>query len=164
MRALILLLLMASTASAAYEHFEGRQVHPLSITPDGTRLIAADTSNAKVTIFNLSSGTPVKSMQIPVGLEPVTVNARTNDEIWVVNEVSDSVSIISLSAGVVVETLKVGDEPTDVVFAAGKAYVACARAGQIRVFDASTRAALTTLTVNGIYPHALAANADGTRL
>jgi YVTN family beta-propeller protein len=164
MRALILLLLMASTASAAYEHFEGRQVHPLSITPDGTRLIATDTSNAKVTIFDLSSGTPIKSMQIPVGLEPVTVNARTNDEIWVVNEVSDSVSIISLSAGVVVETLKVGDEPTDVVFAAGKAYVACARAGQIRVFDASTKAALTTLTVNGIYPHALAANADGTRL
>lgn len=164
MRALLLLLLMTYTASAAYEHFEARQVHPLAITPDGGRLIAADSPNGRVTIFDLSTDTPVKAMQIPVGLEPVTVKARSNDEIWVVNEVSDSVSIISLSAGVVVDTLKVGDEPTDVVFAAGKAYVACARAGQIRVFDASTRAALPTVTVNGIYPHALTVNADGTRL
>ena len=29
--------------------------------------------------------------EIPVGLEPVSVRARTNDEVWVVNEVSDSV-------------------------------------------------------------------------
>lgn len=164
MRALFLFFLMTCMASAAYEHFEARQVHPLAITPDGTRLIAADSPNARVTIFDLTSGAPVRTNQIAVGLEPVSIRARTNDEIWVVNEVSDSVSILSLSAGVVIDTLKVGDEPTDVIFAAGKAYVACARAGQIRVFDASTRAALPTLTLNGLYPHALAVNEDGTRL
>lgn len=164
MRSLLLLLLMTCAASAAYEHFEARQVHPLSMTPDGTRLIAADSSNARVTIFDLSGGAPVEMDQIPVGLEPVTVRARTNDEIWVVNEVSDSVSIISLSAGVVVETLNVGDEPTDVVFAAGKAYVACARSGQLHVFNASTHIPGTPIALNGIYPHALAVNGDGTKL
>ena len=137
MRAFLFSLLFVSSASAAYQHFEARQVHPLAMTPDGTRLVAVDSSNARVTVFDLSSGTPVRLSQIPVGLEPASVRARTNDELWVVNEVGDSVSIISLSAGAVVETLRVGDEPTDVVFAAGKAYVACARAGQTRVFDAS---------------------------
>lgn len=164
MRALLFSLLLVSSASAAYQHFEARQVHPLAMTPDGTRLVAVDSSNARVTVFDLSSGTPVRLSQIPVGLEPASVRARTNDELWVVNEVGDSVSIVSLSAEAVVETLRVGDEPTDVVFAAGKAYVACARAGQIRVFDASTRAPAGAITLTGAYPHALTVNADGSRL
>lgn len=164
MRAFLFSLLLASSASAAYQHFEARQVHPLAMTPDGTRLVAVDSSNARVTVFDLTSGTPVRLSQIPVGLEPASVRARTNDELWVVNEVGDSVSILSLSVGAVVETLRVGDEPTDVVFAAGKAYVACARAGQVRVFDASTRAPAGAITLTGAYPHALTVNADGSRL
>ncbi len=164
MRSLIYLLLMTCTASAAYQHFEARQVHPLAMTPDGTRLVALDSSNARVTVFDLTSGTPVRLSQIPVGLEPASIRARTNDEFWIVNEAGDSVSILSLGAGVVVETLRVGDEPTDVVFAAGKAYVACARAGQIRVFDAGTRAASGSINLTGAYPHALAVNADGSRV
>jgi YVTN family beta-propeller protein len=157
-------LFTAHYSSADYQHFEARQVHPLAMTPDGTRLVAVDSANACITVFNLSSGTPVRLSQLPVGLEPASVRARTNDELWVVNEVGDSVSIVSLSAGAVVETLRVGDEPTDLVFAAGKAYVACARSRQIRVFDASTRAAADTISLTGAYPHALAVNADGSRV
>jgi len=164
MRSLLFSILIASNASAAYQHFEARQVHPLAMTPDGSRLVAVDSANARVTVFDLSSGTPVRLSQIPVGLEPTSVRARTNDELWIVNEVGDSVSILSLSAGAVVETLRVGDEPTDVIFAAGKAYVACARSRQIRVFDASTRAEVGTISLTGAYPHALAVNADGTRV
>lgn len=164
MRAFLFSILFVSSSLADYQHFEARQVHPLAMTPDGTRLVAVDSANARVTVFALTSGTPVRLSQIPIGLEPTSVRARTNDEFWVVNEVGDSVSILSLSAGAVVETLHVGDEPGDVVFAAGKAYVTCARAGQIRVFDASTRAATGTITLTGSYPHALAVNADGTRL
>jgi YVTN family beta-propeller protein len=164
MRALLFSLLTVGSVSADFQHFEARQVHPLTMTPDGTKLVALDSSNARVTVFDLSSGTPVSSGQIPVGLEPVTVRARTNDEIWVVNEAGDNVSILSLSTHTVIDTILVGDEPTDVVFAAGKAFVTCARDHQIRVFDAATRAAAGTIAVNGIYPHALAVNADGTRL
>lgn len=149
---------------AAFQHFEARQVHPLAMTPDGMTLAAVDSTNARVTLFSLTSGTPVRVNQIPVGLEPASIRARTHDEFWVVNEVGNSVSILSLSAGAVVDTLRVGDEPTDVIFAAGKAYVTCARAGEIRVFDAGTRAAVGTISLTGGYPHALAVNADGTRL
>lgn len=159
-----LLLLWTPLASAAWQHFEARQVHPLAMTPDGTRLVAADSPSARVTVFDLSSGTPVRLGHIPVGLEPVTVRARTNDEIWVVNEVSDSISILSLSSQAVVDTLRTGDEPSDVVFAAGKAYVSCARDAQVRVYDPTTRVQIGLISLHGVYPHALAANADGTRL
>jgi len=164
MRPLFVSLLFSVAAQADYRHFEARQVHPLTMTPDGARLVAVDSPNARVTVFDLSSGTPVRSAQIPVGLEPVTVRARTQTEVWVVNEVGDSVSILNLADNSVIDTIQVGDEPTDVVFAAGKAFVACARDNQVRVFDAATRVPAGTITLQGLYPHALAANADGTRL
>ena len=33
----------------------------LAMTPDGTRLVAVDSANARVTVFDLSSGTPVRT-------------------------------------------------------------------------------------------------------
>jgi hypothetical protein len=50
---------------------------------------------------------------------PWPVAARTNTEVWVVNHLSDSVSIVDLAATPprVVRTLIVGDEPRDIVFA-----------------------------------------------
>ena len=53
------------------------------------------------------------------GMEPVSVAARNDNEVWVVNHLSDSVSIVDLSASPakVVRTLLVGDEPRDIVFA-----------------------------------------------
>ena len=49
---------------------------------------------------------PVLVAEIPVGTGPVSVKARTADEVWVVNEVSDSVSIVSLSRHAVIATLR----------------------------------------------------------
>lgn len=164
MKTLAILLLFTTVAQADYQHFEARQVHPLALTPDGTRLVAADSPNARVTIFDLSGGAPVRASQIPVGLEPVTVRARTDEEIWVINEVGDSISIVNLTTNSVIDTLATGDEPTDVAFAAGKAFVTCARDRQIRVYDAATRTALDTIPVAGIYPHALTVSGDGSRL
>lgn len=164
MRPFFLALLIQSAALADYQHFEARQVHPLTMTPDGTQLVAVDSSNARISVFDLGGAAPALAAKIPVGLEPASVRARSNDEVWVVNEAGDSVSIVHLPSRSVVDTLQVGDEPTDVVFAAGKAFVACARDHQIRVFDAASRAALGTIPLSGLYPHALAVNADGSRL
>ena len=40
------------------------------------------------------------------------MTARDDDELWVVNSLSDSVSVVSLAAGRVVRTLSVVDEST----------------------------------------------------
>jgi DNA-binding beta-propeller fold protein YncE len=147
--------------------FEGRLTHAIALTPDGGRLLAVNPLEGRLSVFNVSDPvhlTPVLEMEIPVGIEPVSVRARTNDEVWVVNEVSDSVSIVSLSRRMVVETLQASDEPADVVFAQGKAFVTCARNRLLRVFDATTRQPLASVPLDGIFPRALATDAAGTKV
>jgi YVTN family beta-propeller protein len=62
------------------------------------------------------------------------VAARTNTEVWVVNHLSDSVSIVDVSGlPRVVRTLLVGDEPNDIVFAGpggARAFITTAYRGQ----------------------------------
>src|SRR5207237_6482366 len=107
----------AGEAPAGYPTFEGPQIHPLALTPDGTRLLAVNTPNGTLSIFYLIGETPMLAAEIPVGLEPVSVTVRNNREAWVANWLSDSVSIVDLAAGNVVRTIDVGDEPTDILFA-----------------------------------------------
>ena len=154
-------------ATAAYAHFEARQTHPIGLTPDGTRLLALNSPEGRLSVFDVSNPanpTPVLLAEIPVGLEPVSLQARTNDEVWVVNEVSDSLSIVSLSLGATVATLSVPDEPADIVFAQNKAFVSCGRNNVVRVFDALTRQEITSISLEGLNPRALATSADGTTI
>jgi len=152
----------AAFGQSDYKHFEARQVHPIALTPDGSKVLAVNSPDAKLSVFEASTMTRI--VEIPVGVEPVTVRARTNDEVWVVNEVSDTVSIVSLTTNTVTSTLRVGDEPGDVVFAGGKAFVSCSRAGKVQVFDAITRADLGTITLVGDFPRALCVSNDGTKV
>src|SRR5204863_1683376 len=86
------------------------------------------------------------------------------DEAWVVNQVSDSISVLSVSRGIVTDTISVKDEPGDVVFIGQRAFVSVARNNEVRVFDVSTHAQVGTIPLLGQSPRALAASADGTKL
>jgi YVTN family beta-propeller protein len=163
----LLLFLLTLTTASALQHFEARQRRPLDQTPDGQLLLALHSPASSLSVFAAgpsSTSAPVLIAEIPVGMEPVTVRARNNDEVWVVNEVSDSVSIVSLSRRTVIATVEVGDEPADLCFAAGKAFVSCARSREVVVIDPNSRAILARVPVPGLMPSALAASADGTRL
>ncbi|HYP52405.1 MAG TPA: hypothetical protein VEQ42_02630, partial [Pyrinomonadaceae bacterium] len=87
-----------------FRNFESPQVHPLALTPDGTRLLAVNSPNGTLSVFQLNTGTPVLTAEIPVGLEPVSVAARSDREAWVVNWLSDSVSVVDLTTGNVTRT------------------------------------------------------------
>lgn len=153
--------------AVAHAQFEARQVHPVGLTPDGSHLLVVHSPDSSLSVFDVTNPArpaPMLVAEIAVGLEPVSVKARTPDEVWVVNELSDSVSIVSLSGRRVIDTLSVPDEPADVAFAAGNAFVTCARNNLIRVFDATTRQSLGSIPLNGLYPRALTASADGSRL
>src|SRR5215467_2479499 len=131
----------------AYVNFEGKQTNPLRLSPDGSRLFAVNTPDARLSVFDVSQpSNPRLIAEIPVGVEPVSVNPRNNDEVWVVNEVSDSISIVSISQRIVVDTLYVKDEPADVVFAGGKAFVTAARKNMVAVFDVSSHNLVTNIT------------------
>src|SRR5258705_3144269 len=151
-----LLLGTALCAHASYVNFEGKQTSPLHLSPDGTRLFAVNTPDARLSVFDVTQpSNPRLIAEIPVGLEPVSVNPRNNDEAWVINEVSDSVSIVSVSNRVVMDTIYVKDEPADVGFANGKAFISASRENLIAVFDAVTHNLITNIPLFGENPRAL---------
>ncbi len=113
--AVLCALLLCCPTAGAFTHFEARQMHPLTLTPDGKHLLAVNSTEGRLSVFDVSDASnvnPVLVAEIPVGLEPVSVAAPTNDEAWVVNEVSDTVSVVSLSRRIVVATLPASDEPS----------------------------------------------------
>jgi DNA-binding beta-propeller fold protein YncE len=126
----------AQSTSPAFLAFESGHVRPMAKSADGTRLFVVNTPNNTLEIFNIQSTQPQLLATVPVGLEPVSVAVRADNEVWVVNHLSDSLSVVSLD-GVprVVRTLLVGDEPRDIVFAGSpaKAFITTAHRGQHRV-------------------------------
>src|ERR1700692_1082995 len=130
--------LVAGSARAAppnFIEFESGHVRPIAMSPSGTQLFAVNTPHDTLEIFNRTAQGLVFQARVPVGLEPVAVAARNNGEVWVVNHLSDSVSVVTLSGTPhVVRTLLVGDEPRDIVFAGttGRAFIPTAHRGQQR--------------------------------
>src|SRR5258708_34184287 len=105
------------------------------MAPSGTLLYAVNTPNDTLEIFNVTAQGLVFQARVPVGLEPVAVAARNNGEVWVVNHLSDSVSVVTLTGPPhVVRTLLVGDEPRDILFAGSTApaFITTAHRGQQR--------------------------------
>lgn len=148
-----------------FVQWESPHVHPLDATPDGARLLAVNTAAATLEVFDLGSGLPMALGSIPVGLDPISVRARSEDEVWVVNRISDSVSIVNLRTRNVTATLVTDDEPSDVVFAGARAFVTCSQANTILVFELEDLDHTPTrIPIDGECPRALAVSPDGTRV
>jgi len=152
-------------AQGTFVNWESPPVHGADMTPDGTTLLVVNTADDRLEVFTLGGTLPVHAGSIPVGLDPVSVRVRTNTEAWVVNRVSDTVSIVNLTTGNVTATLAVGDEPGDVIFAGSpqRAFVTVGQENKVKVYDpANLATAPTVIPISGNRPRALAA--DGTRV
>lgn len=160
-RPVVAVALIAATANAQqFFHFESPHVHPLELTSDAKTLLAVNTVDARLEVFSVLNALPhlrhVRS--IPVGLEPVTVRMRTAEEAWVVNHVSDSITVVDVAAGRVLRTILTDDEPCDVVFAGTpqRAFVTLSQRNKIAVYDAADpMSEPTVLSIAGEDPRAL---------
>lgn len=177
-------------AGGPYALFESGQVRPLAMAPHRPLVFAVNTPDDRLEVLALAGDRLVPIASVKVGLEPVAVAARDDREVWVVNHLSDSISIVDVSdptAPRVTRTLLVGDEPRDIVFAGPqrqRAFVTTARRGQnspvdpalttpglgranVWVFDAARLGTslggtpLTILTLFTDTPRALAVTPDG---
>jgi len=193
--ALALCSAVATPAKAlpSYLLFESGQVRPLSMTPNGETLVAVNTPDNRIEVFHVTSAGLQHQASLPVGLEPTAVAVRSNEEVWVVNHLSDSVSVVDVSIKHrprVVRTLLVGDEPRDIVFGGpsrSRAFITTAHRGQnspvdpalhtpgvgradVWVFNAGNLGAslggdpLTIITLFSDTPRALAVTPDGSRV
>jgi len=180
----------AAPADAGFVNFETGQVRPLALSPDGTRLFAANTPDDRLEVFRVEAGGLAWEASVPVGLEPIAVAARSDAEVWVVNHLSDSISVVDVAADPprVTATLLTCDEPRDIVFAGPggtRAFVTTARRGQncpvaaelttpglgravVQVWDAANLGGdvlggtpIANLVLFGDTPRALTRSADG---
>jgi DNA-binding beta-propeller fold protein YncE len=149
---------LADTSS--FTAFESGLVRPLALSPGGSTLFATNTPDNRLEVFRITREGLVHRGSVPVGLEPVAVAARSDREVWVVNHLSDSVSVVVVDAdlrehaptneaghasiggkasvGRVVRTLLVGDEPRDIVFGGprrNRAFITTAHRGQNVPYD-----------------------------
>lgn len=158
------------TTDSTFINYETPHVHPIDISPDGSKLAVVNTPDGHVEIFDIDvSGDITHSDSIKVGLDPVTARFYSDSELWVINQVSDTISIIDTTTGTVVKTILTyvltsavintktvltgspnGDEPADVVFAtyggAPCAFVTASRTDRIQVYDIG---GLLTGVING---------------
>ncbi len=163
----VLALALTAEAQSSFVNWENPHVSPIAMTPDGTRLLVVNTADDRLEVFDATLGTPALVASIPVGLDPVSVRARTNNEVWVVNHISDSVSIVDLANRNVRLTLDTADEPADVVFAGNpqRAFVSCSQANLVQVFDpASLQTPPLVVQIDAEDPRAMAVNAAGTEV
>jgi DNA-binding beta-propeller fold protein YncE len=181
---------LRSTQTQTFTAFESGQVRPLALSADRRFVYATNTPDNRVEIFRIAGRHLEPVASVPVGLEPVALAERSGGELWVVNHLSDSVSIVDVGdpgRAHVVRTLLVGDEPRDIVFAGpdgARAFITTAHRGQntgrdpqlttpgvgradVWVFDAAHLGAtlggtpLTVITLFADTPRALAVAADG---
>jgi DNA-binding beta-propeller fold protein YncE len=125
-----------SERERSFTAFESGQVRPLALSADGHTLFAVNTPDNRLEVLKVHAGRGRRAPHLEslgsvmVGLEPVAVAVRSASEVWVVNHLSDSVSVVNVEdprAPRVIRTLLVGDEPRDIVFAGGVSPGDCAR-------------------------------------
>ncbi len=175
-------------------NFETIPMRAVATSPDGSRLFVNNVPDGRLEIFDVSPSGLSPAGSVQVGLDPISLAVRSDTEVWVVNHLSDSVSIVDVGSTPprVTQTLLVGDEPRDIVFAGpnrSRAFVTAARRGQnhpvdtveltqvpgepradVWVFDANepgTELGGTPLTILPLFsdkPGSLAASADGNQV
>lgn len=160
-----LLVAAASLGAQNFVNYESPQTHGIALSADGKRLFVVNTPDNRLGVYSTeATGQPVLLHEVFVGLEPVSVRPRTAAEVWVTCHLSDCVSVVDVVKGVVTATIRVGDEPADVAFAEGMAFVSVAGADELRVFDPLTHQPLGVIPIFGDEPRTLLASADGKTL
>lgn len=161
-----------------FTNFETEPVRPLALSPDGSHLFAVNTADDRLEIFAVTAEGLVRAGEVGVGLRPVAVAVRSDNEVWVSNHLSDSVSRVDVSDPArarVTATIRVGDEPRDIVIAGpnrDRVFVATAYRGDylspgvgrgdVWVIDADApERAPAKVRLAGLPPRALAASPDG---
>ncbi len=124
----------------------GNYVYVVGYTPSGNGVV-----------YRIDTTTDTIVQTIPIGDTPFYANIF-GDKLYVVNRLSNSVSVIDLDTNTVVDTVAVGGVPYDVRVVGGKLYVNNSESNSVSVVAlddfASNRPSLTsfsTTTASGVY-------------
>src|SRR6266576_1721036 len=66
---ILILPVRLALGQGSYVNFEGKQTRPISLSPDGTRLFAVNTPDARLSVFDVTHPlNPFLIAEIPVGV------------------------------------------------------------------------------------------------
>jgi len=126
------------------------QTHPMALSEDGTRLYVANTTSGTLSVLDVTSPlAPTSLAEIRVGHDPTSVavlpgGVGGDELVFVVNHISDSISVVSRNRLGVVQTIHAHDaagvtrmdEPTGIAFTGPeRALVTLDQPNQVLVLD-----------------------------
>lgn len=161
------LLANALKAESTFANYESPQAHSLKISQDGRRLYAVNTPANLLMVYSLEQpNSPKLLLEVPVGIEPISLAIRNATEVWVLNHISDSISVVDLDRGVVSATIQVGDRPGDIVFAKQqqRAFVSSMTERCVYVIDTDSQKTVSKISIAGNNPRSLAVSQDGEKV
>ena len=142
-----------AAAAQTYVNFESPQTHAIDMSPDGSMLVVVNTPENRLGIFDFTPARIRHQGSVVTGLDPVSVQMFGNTTAWVVNHISDSISIVDLTTMRVVETIRANDEPHDVIFAGTptRAFASISQRNRIDVYDPSSPSSpIAQLSIEGM--------------
>lgn len=151
-------------AELFFANYESPQAHSLAVSSDGLQLYAINTPANLLEVYSIEQPSVPKLLrQIPVGIEPISLAVRNDSEVWVVNHISDSISVVDLKRSVVSATIQVGDRPGDIVFAAQgeRTFVSSMTERCVYVIDTDSYETVSKIAIAGNNPRSLAVSKNG---
>jgi YVTN family beta-propeller protein len=134
------------------------QTQPMALSEDGTRLYVANTTSGTLSVLDVTNPlAPTTIAEIKVGHDPTSVavlpGGVDGDElVFVVNHISDSISVVSRNQLAVIQTVTafdengvtLMDEPTGIAFAGpDRALVTLDQPNQVLVLDIDAQGRVT---------------------
>ena len=155
-----------SISTNSFVNWETAPVHPVALSPDGNTLAVCNLPDNRLELIDLRPNTPAPPVSVSVGLDPVSVRFINNSEAWVVNKLSDSVSVVDVPTHRVRATLDTRQMPADVAFAGTprRAFVTCGSDNVVLVFDPVTLQKTNVISIDGDRPRSMAVSPDGAKL
>src|SRR3954469_22469247 len=153
-------------AATNFVNFETAPVHPIALGPDGRTLAVCNLPDNRVEFFDVSTGVPAPTGSVPVGLDPVSVRFASTNEVWVINHISSTISIVDVPTRRIMATLETVAGPSDLIFAGTpqRAWVSCSRTNAVLVINPQTRSVVTNIAIEGERPRSMAVSPDGSKV
>src|SRR4051812_37472046 len=95
--AVLLLLSGLSVLGQGFVNFETAPVHPVALSADGKTLAVCNLPDARVEFFEVSDAGLKALGSVFTGIDPVTARFSPDGTLWVVNHISDSITVIDPS-------------------------------------------------------------------
>jgi YVTN family beta-propeller protein len=140
----------------------GKGLSEITFSADGTKIFAANTMGNSISIISPISYTVEKT--IMVGSTPVGAWPGRDGNMYVDNEASRDITVISVFSGTVIDTIPLSFKPGYVAqHPNGEVWVSDATNGGIGVYEPMGDHWMTNFRIpTGADAHAIAFNADGT--